>query len=69
MSPLVKALGLGNAVMFGLAALLVLAPAGMAAEQDADKGCWRIDAERNELYCCSWVVCNCNIFEFGECTA
>lgn len=62
-------LGFGNVLLFAAALLLTWTPAGRAAEQDSDKGCYRIDAPNNQMYCCSWLVCNCNIFEFGECTA
>lgn len=65
---LVKLLGAGNAVLAMLAILVAWGPA-LAAEQDADKGCWRQRTIMwEEEYCCSWLDCNCNIFEFGECT-
>lgn len=66
-------LGMVNVVLFVVALLFVAIPEGRAAEQDADQGCWR---EREvsvmlppEKYCCSWLECNCSIFEYGECVA
>jgi len=66
-------LGLFNVMLLATALLIAAVSEGRAATEDPSQGCWR---EREisimlppETYCCSWLVCDCGLLEFGECIA